>query len=460
MKALFRNTNRRDRITGARPGWRAYQKSLQRQNTGSRWWRRKRYIPFYLAAVLVILFVFGKSDPTPPVDTGTATIPGTEIKAAAITDSEFISKKDVRVLMGDSPLMNLDDPVVRIDFQEQALLVTTSVDIRLQNHLIKKLDQKNSRYIGIVGMVPSTGRILCMVGFDKGNPAGNPCLDNSFPAASIFKIVTAAAAVETRDLRELTTMNFNGYKHTLYKNQLKTSTNKYTNKISFRDAFAQSVNPVFGKIGSLHLGKSNLEKYSNAFGFNTDLNFELDLPPSRISINDDKYEWAEIASGFNRQTTISAVHGVMVASGIVNDGKMMEPTIIDNIVSPDDQIIYRSQPQTFNTAMNTATSKILYNLMERTVTNGTAKKAFRRYKRDKTLSALNIGGKTGSIFNKKRDLRIDWFVGFAERKKGPGEMAVAVVVAHEEFIGRRAAEYAQIAISHYFENSAGPAEKK
>ena len=61
-----------------------------------------------------------------------------------------------------------------------------------------------------------------------------------------------------------------------------------------------------------------------------------------------------------------------------------------------------------------------------------------------------MGGKTGSIFNKKHDLRYDWFVGFADLKNGDKKLALAVVVAHEEYIGIRAAAYGRMIIKKYY----------
>ena len=95
-------------------------------------------------------------------------------------------------------------------------------------------------------------------------------------------------------------------------------------------------------------------------------------------------------------------------------------------------------------------SRVVYDLMEATVRYGTAKKAFKGFQNDPVLSKCNLGGKTGSIYNTKHDLRYDWFVGFADLKNGDKKMAVAVVVAHEEFIGIRAAAYARMAIKKYY----------
>jgi peptidoglycan glycosyltransferase len=97
-----------------------------------------------------------------------------------------------------------------------------------------------------------------------------------------------------------------------------------------------------------------------------------------------------------------------------------------------------------------ATSRVIYDLMEATIRYGTSSKVFRGYRKDPVLSKLNIGGKTGSIYDNSHELRYDWFVGFADVKNGGRQLAVAVVVAHEKYIGTRASQYARMAIEKYF----------
>ena len=69
----------------------------------------------------------------------------------------------------------------------------------------------------------------------------------------------------------------------------------------------------------------------NNFGFNQTIDFELEFPPSHLSIKDAPYNWAEIASGFNNSTTLSPLHGVLLAAAVVNHGELVEPTVIDRI---------------------------------------------------------------------------------------------------------------------------------
>jgi peptidoglycan glycosyltransferase len=360
-------------------------------------------------------------------------------------------KKKVQALLSDVSFINIEEKSFNFASNGHRYGIDTSLDIELQRYLLSKLNTSTARYIGIVAMDPVTGRILSMVSFDKINTSNNPCLESIFPAASIFKIVTASAAVEKYGFGPDHVFTFNGMKHTLYRSQLKDRKTRYTNRITFKDAFAQSVNPVFGKIGALYLDKETIIKYAKAFGFDRKINFELRLDPSCVAVTDKPYRCAEIASGFNNNTKISPIHGAMMVSAILNEGKLPEPTIIDRIVDEKGVVIYQNRTVPIGRAISADASATLNRLMTTTITSGTLRKTFRRYKRDKVLSRLNIGGKTGSIDNKTHDVRFDWFVGFAEEKGGNRKIALSVIVAHEKYIGLRAGYYARIAMKSYFD---------
>lgn len=361
-----------------------------------------------------------------------------------------ISKKDVQLLLNQVEVNTLLAEKVHLPFKDQQFQVETSLDSNLQNELTASMDRKNSRFIGVVVMEADTGKVLALAGFDKNAPEQNPCLKSNFPAASLFKIVTAAAAVDQCNYSSNTTVRFNGYKHTLYKNQLNEKKNRYTNTVSFANSFAQSINPVFGKIGTLYLGKEVLEEYGTSFGFNQPLDFELPVPPSHLIVKDSAYHWAEIASGFNNDTTLSPLHAAVIVSAVLNQGRMVWPSYIERIVDSQGHLIYRPRVTWEQRAMTSKASKVLTNLMETTVRSGTARGMFRGCRRDPVLSQLRIGGKTGSIYNRGHDIRFDWFVGFAEAKKDTGRIIVAAMVGHQEYIGTRAGAYARKAMALYF----------
>jgi peptidoglycan glycosyltransferase len=436
-----------------RSDWRDYQNRINRTTANRK--RHRRLFPILL--LLAGMAFAGWATVTGMGHlknrfTGDAGRPSAVTSPPSQTDPQpgQLDKLKLQSLLSSGQFMNIKEDRFYITADNRRLCVDTSLDMNLQNFLYGKMNTAHARQIAMVVLAPDSGRVISMVGFDKNNPEANTCLDSRIPAASVFKIVTAAAAIDIFDFNPDTVFLFNGAKHTLYKRQLKEKKNRYTNRITFSQSFAQSVNPVFGKLGKHHLGKDNLEKFSRAFGFNQRFGFEIPLEPSRFETTDDPYNWAELACGFNRSTTISPLHGALMAAAVANTGQLVEPTIVDRITDDQGQVVYTGTLKNLDRVISPDTSASLGRMMATTIRSGTCQKIFRGYRRDKVLSRLTIGGKSGSISNRKHDTRYDWFVGFAEEKTGTGKIAIAVLVAHEKYIGLRAAYYARLAIKRYF----------
>jgi cell division protein FtsI/penicillin-binding protein 2 len=370
----------------------------------------------------------------------------------------ILTKQTIRNLLDHSAVINLNQKTFDLTDGTQHYRASTTLNLSLQNYILKKLERYEQisrgipRHMSVVAIEPDTGKLLAMVSYEQQDTGSGPSVVNVFPAASIFKIVTAAAALETCDLNPSSILDYNGGKYTLYKRQLKQQKNRYTQQISLKNAFAQSVNPVFGKLGAFYLGKTAIARYAEAFGFNSPIGFEIGLSPSVISLSDESYHLAEIGCGFNRTTRISPLHAAMLGSAVMNDGVIMEPMLIEQMVDTQGNPVYNGQPAILTHAMQAATCRQLKTLMQTTIRSGTGRKSFRGYRKDSVLSRLTIGGKTGTICNKKHDVRYDWFVGFAEDRQKSRKMAIAVVVGHQKYIGTRATQYARMAITHFFQD--------
>ncbi len=364
----------------------------------------------------------------------------------------FLHKDQIPEMLAGRRMLNLSNACLIARFKGRPVQVETSIDTDLQQALIDRVDRANSRFIGIVAMDPDSGHVLAMVGYDKYRPDDNPCLDLNFPAASVFKIVTATAAVETHGFEPDSPVNFTGDKYTLYRSQLKNSKGRYSHQVSFQDSFAMSINPVFAKIGSQLLGKQTLENFAASFRFNQPLAFDLPVVPSQITFPNGAYHLAEISCGFNRTTRITPLHGAAITAMILNQGRWKTPSIVDRIVDNTGRILYRVKPSADPRVISANASRVVLAMMKATVRSGTARKAFRGYRRDPILSRLTIGGKTGTIDNADHQVHFDWFVGFAKNKRGPGKLVIAVLVAHQKYIGIHASQYAKMAFQAYFRN--------
>jgi len=443
--SMWRNRLRK-RKTGYIGTWKAYQ-SVLKQDTHKE--KRRRKNSKYLWMILIFLGMIYIISGSPLIGTAYYSSPG---KADAASKDRKVSAKDeLRRLVGARRFTNLATPYLNIKANNRNLHLKTTIDPELQQSVLNTLNPTASRFMSVVVMNPVNGKILAMVSYDRDNRDNNTCVSNRFPAASIFKIITAAAAIEKCGFNTESEISFIGTKHTLYKSQVKKTGG---HNMTLRDSFAQSVNPIFGKIGVHHVGKKAMEKYAQSFGFNRVINFDLPLQPSVVYLSaDDQFQWAEVASGYNRDTIISPLHGAMIASAIANQGKLVEPILIDEVWDQSGKKLYQSSTRQMNQAISSYTSSVLKKLMEETIESGTCRKSFKDYETDPILSQLNIGGKTGTINSKNHDgRRFDWFVGFAEDPAGNKKIAISIAIVHEKLIGVKANQYAHEVIRSYFGN--------
>ena len=118
---------------------------------------------------------------------------------------------------------------------------------------------------------------------------------------------------------------------------------------------------------------------------------------------------------------ISVVGGTsqrLNAAGIANDGVVMNPYLISQVLGPDLTVLQNTNPSAFGRAMSVENSKILRDMMVGVVTNGTASKA--------AISGISVGGKTGTAENAPGEPAHAWFVGLAPSEES--RVAVAVVL--------------------------------
>ncbi|RJP80070.1 MAG: PbpA [Desulfobacteraceae bacterium] len=455
-KTINNMPNRMNRSIRTGESWKKYQSILQRKNASRK--LRSSILKYSSGLTLLSIMIYGlavgfSGTACQQIFATSVILSNSPKEKPEQEESALLTKKDVQGYIGDVDLLGLDRTSFTVHVDNRAYLVETTLDPSLQQFLTDRLDTKYARNIGIVLMDPKTGKIHALSGFDRTGAKKNPCTEGLFPAASIFKIVTAVAGIEKCGFSTGSRFDFNGGKHTLYKSQLKDQKNRYTHQISFQDSFAQSVNPVFGKIGANYLGRDALVDYAESFGFNRAIDFELPMSSSQLNVTDRSYQWAEVASGFNRETVMTPLHGALISAAIVNNGGLVEPTIIERIRNENGEIVYTNEPRIISYVATAGASKAVYEMMCATVRNGTSRKAFRGAGRDKILSRLEIGGKTGSIGSREiANVRYDWFVGFAQEKKGTEQLVVSVVVAHEKYIGKRSTYYARSAIKQYFQH--------
>lgn len=355
-------------------------------------------------------------------------------KQVALRKPRTLSFTSVGELMKDFP-PSLSGKRDRIRFKNGTLLIHYSIDSALQHINRKLLKRYHPKYGAGVVIEPATGRVLSLVSYTREGEAligRNLFCKNVFPAASIFKTVTAAAAIEKAALSPDSKLRTLGSNHTLYKSQL-VKEPKHFREITFQEAFAYSINPVFGRIGLFLLGSDGLNEYANKFGFNAPIPFELANDKPVYSYPDTGFTIAEVASGFNQSTLISPLFGAMIAACISNRGRMLAPTIIDSILDPVSQKnIFTRKKKLWRMPVQSETASELTVLMKKVARYGTARKSFRYIKQSFRFKEVDYGGKTGNV-DKDNIGKVDWFIGFCRHAKDPTQhVAVGVVTVHDE----------------------------
>ena len=338
------------------------------------------------------------------------------------------------------------------DNQKVRIKVEYSFDQRLQKSMQKLFETYSPDFGAFVAMDASTGRVLSMVSYSRSKEIlGNLALRASFPSASVFKVVTATAAIEEHKVSPNTIISFNGRNHTLYRGQiLQSNVTRWTRFITLREAFARSINTVFGKIGAFTVGSDGLRLYADRFGFNRKIFADLPIQEGKALIPNDSWGLAESASGYTRDNTMSPVQGALIAASVANDGVMMEPYMIQSMVGSDGTFLYLAEPKVSNVTMDPSTAGQVRNLMKETVLHGTSKTAFRGFFK-KDFSLLDVGGKTGSLTGNDPHGKYDWFVGFAG--SGSHRIALAALTIHQKQWRVKSSYLARLAIENYFRNS-------
>lgn len=330
--------------------------------------------------------------------------------------------------------------------------INYTIDSRLQAVADKLVKAYRPEYAAIVMMDAETGALLSVVNYSQFATDSNLALQATFPAASIFKIVTAAAAVDQNILGPESEIPFHGSDHTLYRrNVYSQTTTRWTRNMTLSDAFARSVNTVFGKIGMFMLSPSHLEEYSRRFLFNQSIETDVPLKSGRMQMPlTSDWERAELASGFNRISQMSPIQGALMAASIANDGTMMRPYLVRSVRDEEGSRLYLHSPELLGTPVRPETSASLRTMMQKTVQKGTSRGTFRDLLRKKAFRDVEFGGKTGSLMSLSPKGKCDWFVGYG--RSANHRVAISIVTIHGEYWRVKSSYLARSLFEQYFKD--------
>ncbi|MEP6760501.1 MAG: penicillin-binding protein 2 [Sporichthyaceae bacterium] len=297
----------------------------------------------------------------------------------------------------------------------------------------------------VVALDPSTGAILALVSSPSYNPSLlsshdtakvraaherltkdpdqpmlNRALRETYPPGSTFKLVTAAAALESGKFRR-DSLVFNGASLDLPQTTVNLPTFdgqscSASGQATLEDALKRSCNPAFGKVG-LELGANRLRKQAERFGFNRAFDVPMKSARSRFPLNTDPPQTAQSAIGqFDVRAT--PLQMAMVAATIGNRGVLMNPFLVREVRAPDLSVLNTTRPHEVGQVVSPQTADTLAQMMVTVVEQGTGSNA--------KISGVRVGGKTGTAQQGANRKPHAWFVSLAPINDP--KVAVAVVL--------------------------------
>jgi cell division protein FtsI/penicillin-binding protein 2 len=352
------------------------------------------------------------------------------------------SSRQVRL---DTMVRQGDTFTARLEGGAQAEL---TLDPRLQDTAEEVFQTFQLPYAGAAVISIPDGRVLALAGRSSVSPelgAEELALHPWAPAASVFKVVSASAMIADGGVSPDSRTCYHGGVSSIVPDNLVDIPRIDRTCATLAYGLGKSQNAIIAKFATRSLTPEKLERMAHAFGFGETIPFDVPFEPSHIDVPaDDHLEFARTAAGF-WHSTLSPLHGALLAATVANQGTMPTPRLIERAVGSEGQpLALPARPG--RTVMTPTVAREVGQMMELTTRMGTAKGAFHDRK-GHPLLPVSVAGKTGTLSAQtdKGYLGYSWFVGFAPADHP--KIAFAVVIGNHAswrikaaYVGRRIVE--------------------
>ncbi len=325
--------------------------------------------------------------------------------------------------------------------------VVTNLDPTAQRVALSSL--QGTGFGAVVAIEPRTGRVLALASNPPYNPnrvpydlskldtntTETPLFDRAtqgkYPPGSTFKVVTAAAGLNSGTITPQTTINAPGTLE-VQGQPLQNDYDQSFGPISLDTALTNSVNTWFGQLGQ-RIGESTLFNYMDRFGFNATP--AIDLPEDQVEksgVFEGKnllgpgagIDLARVAIGQER-LAVTPLQMAEVAAAVADRGRLMKPQIWSRVIEPDGHVVKRLKPSEYSRPMSEKTAAELTTAMEGVVREGTGTNA--------AIPGVAVAGKTGTAETPGNAScgggaaeNQGWFIGFAPAQNP--KIAIAATV--------------------------------
>lgn len=325
----------------------------------------------------------------------------------------------------------------------ESLVLT--IDEVIQHIIEKEVDEIVRKFepvgVSIVALNPKTGAILGLVNYPRFDPNDlsgikkdsirNRAITDSFEPGSIFKIVTASAALEEGAVDFDTEFFCENGAYRIGRRTLHDY--RPYGKLKFRQVIEKSSNIGTVKVAE-KVGKEKLTAYIKRFNFNDVTG--VDLPGEVPGIMRDPAGWS-----YTDMTTVPIGQGIAVTamqlaaaiSVIANEGVLMKPYIVTSFLNAEGLTVRKNKPKAIRRVLSKETAGKMKDLLSGVVERGTGRPARLKNFRacGKTGTAQKVNPK-GGYYKKKY---IASFIGFAPVEKPEMSLVISVDEPRGKYFG-------------------------
>ncbi len=234
----------------------------------------------------------------------------------------------------------------------------------------------------------------------------NKAVVDSYEPGSTFKIAVASMALEENAVG-LSDHFYCGGSIKVADRRINCANRNGHGAETFVQGVQNSCNPVFIEVGR-RVGRERFLKYLKGFGFLDKTGIELPGETSGIFHQESNFKEIDLAtSSFGQSFNVTPLQIITMVAAIANDGKMMKPHLVKQLVDDEKNIIEDYKPTFVRQIVSEETSDTMCEILESVVSKGGGKNAY--------LAGYRIAGKTGTSEKQPRGngKYIASFVGFA-----------------------------------------------
>lgn len=299
--------------------------------------------------------------------------------------------------------------------------VVLTIDETIQHFTEKALNQamvhsKPSKGAVAIVMDPKTGEILALANrpnFDPNNPFEGPeeewyrrwrnkAISDSYEPGSVFKTITASAALEEKVVSLHEQFYCPGYT-TVAGHRINCWATHGSE--DFVKGVQNSCNVVFVTVGQ-RLGVEKLYKYIRDFGFGKTTGVLLPGEAPGLVLPEERVGPVELATNsFGQGIAVTPLQMITAVAAIANGGKLMQPQIVKAIVDSKGKVVKEFKPKIVRRVISEETSDTMREILKSVVAEGTGKAGY--------IEGFDVAGKTGTTEKYMPGKYVASFVGFA-----------------------------------------------